>query len=177
MVNWYPQSRCRSSFCSAYFCAQNLLKIVSCKRLTSLQCGLSFDPQRKQVRNKNILPRYSSRLMEHFQTPRNAGALEKYDGVGEASLDGRAPRMKIYVALEKGLISQAGFETFGCGVSIACGSALTEMALGRAPTECLKITTSELSEALGGVPQEKQFCADLAIRALHAALSHHLSQQ
>jgi NifU-like protein involved in Fe-S cluster formation len=126
---------------------------------------------------KNTLPRYSSRLMDHFQSPRNAGALVKYDGVGEASLDGRAPRMKIYVALEKGLISRAGFETFGCGISIACGSAITEMALGRAPKECLLITESELVDGLEGVPPEKRFCADLAVRALHAAITDYLSQQ
>ena len=115
--------------------------------------------------------------MDHFQTPRNAGALENYDGVGEASLDGRAPRMKIYVALENGLISRAGFETFGCGVSIACGSALTELALGRAPTECLEISEDELIRAVDGVPQEKRFCADLAVRALHSAVSQYLARQ
>jgi NifU-like protein involved in Fe-S cluster formation len=114
--------------------------------------------------------------MDHFQKPRNAGALEEYDGVGEASLDGRAPRMKIYVALDKGLISRAGFETFGCGVSIACGSAITEMALGRAPTECLAFDENKLVEVLGGVPPEKQFCADLAVRALRAAVANHLSK-
>jgi NifU-like protein involved in Fe-S cluster formation len=109
--------------------------------------------------------------MDHFQTPRNAGALEKYDGMGEASLNGRAPRMKIYVALEKGSISRAGFETFGCGVSIACGSALTEMIVGCSLAECQRIAENTLLEALDGVPQEKRFCADLAVRALQAALS------
>jgi len=108
--------------------------------------------------------------MDHFQTPRNAGALDKFDGLGEANLDGRAPRMKIYVALRDGLISRAGFETFGCGVSIACGSALTEMMIGRAPRECDHINENVLVDALGGIPEEKRFCADIALRALQAAL-------
>ena len=122
------------------------------------------------------MPRYSSLLMQHFQTPHNAGALEEYDGLGEASLAGRAPRITIYLQLQNGLISRAGFETFGCGVSIACGSAITEMALGRAPLECLAIDNNDLVEVLGGVPPEKRFCADLAVRALRAAVANYLSK-
>ena len=78
--------------------------------------------------------------------------------------------MKLYLRREGDAISRATFQTFGCGFSIACCSMLTEMVTGRSVEECRKLTAAELGEALGGLPPEKQFCADLAVEALQDGL-------
>ena len=63
------------------------------------------------------------------------------------------------------------FQTFGCGSCIASASVLTEMVESRQLTQCLVISQSDVIEALDGMPPEKQFCARLAVEALHNAIS------
>jgi nitrogen fixation protein NifU and related proteins len=113
---------------------------------------------------------FSEILMDHFNSPRNSGRLETPDRVGIAGTPGRGPYVALYLRLAGSVISEARFQTHGCGVSIACGSMLTEMIIGRAAEECLALTPERLSEALDGVPGTKLHCPALAVAALKNAL-------
>jgi NifU-like protein involved in Fe-S cluster formation len=117
------------------------------------------------------MSRYSEILMDHFESPRNAGVLPPPCETGHASLPGGAPRMTIYVRTQDGVVEQATFQTFGCGVSVACCSVLTEMVANRQVAECLEITPQQIEDALDGLPIEKRFCASLAVEALRNALA------
>jgi nitrogen fixation protein NifU and related proteins len=110
-------------------------------------------------------------LMDHFNAPRNSGRMEIPDRVGIAGTPGRRPYVALYLRLAGDVISEARFQTHGCGVSIACGSMLTEMIIGRAADECLELTPERLSEALDGVPGTKLHCPALAVAALKNALN------
>ena len=101
--------------------------------------------------------------MDHFNSPRNSGRMETPDRVGIAGTPGRGPYVALYLRLAGDVISEARFQTHGCGVSIACGSMLTEMIIGRAASECLELTAERLSEALDGVPGTKLHCPELAV--------------
>jgi nitrogen fixation protein NifU and related proteins len=118
-----------------------------------------------------IMGQFSEILMDHFNSPRNSGRIETPDRVGIAGSPGRGPYVALYLRLAGDVISEAQFQTHGCGVSIACGSMLTEMIIGRAADECLELTPERLSEALDGVPGTKLHCPALAIAALKDALS------
>jgi NifU-like protein involved in Fe-S cluster formation len=96
--------------------------------------------------------------------------MEAPDLVGESSLDGRAPYFKVYLKIAEGRIRDASFQTFGCGVMIACGSILTEKLKGLGKDDAKRLEAGELAEALGGIPSPKVFCAELAITALTRAL-------
>jgi nitrogen fixation protein NifU and related proteins len=98
---------------------------------------------------------FSEILMDHFNSPRNSGRMETPDRVGIAGTPGRGPYVALYLRLAGDVISEARFQTHGCGVSIACGSMLTEMIIGHAANECLELTPERLSEALDGVPGTK----------------------
>jgi NifU-like protein involved in Fe-S cluster formation len=113
---------------------------------------------------------FSAKLSDHFNSPRNGGALENADAVGHGSLDGSAPYTTIFLRIEDSTIRQAGFQTFGCGVSIACASVLTELVTGQTLDSGRRITAQDVIDALDGVPEEKQFCAGLAVAALRDAL-------
>jgi len=63
------------------------------------------------------------------------------------------------------------FTTFGCGYLIAACSVLTELASGKEREACLHISATEILDALGGMPPEKEFCAQLAVDALHNAIA------
>ncbi len=117
------------------------------------------------------MSQFSDILMEHFNSPRNSGLMDNPDRVGIAGTPGRGPYVALYLRVAGGVISEARFQTHGCGVSIACGSMLTEMITDRAASECLDLTPEDLSTALDGVPGTKLHCPVLAVAALKNALS------
>ena len=117
------------------------------------------------------MSRPSSTIADHFNSPRNAGEMASPDAVGRASLDGRAPRVTIYLKTNGQVISQAMFQTFGCGFSIAACSLLTELVAGNTFDECLALSDKTLIAALNGMPPEREFCARLAVDALRDAVS------
>lgn len=114
---------------------------------------------------------FSSTLMEHFSNPLFRGAMDSPHAVGRASRAGQAPFVTFYLQFDGERIAQIAYETFGCGVSIACCSALSELVAGRTLREAADITTEALIQALDGVPPHKAYCAHLAVEALRDALS------
>lgn len=113
------------------------------------------------------MPRYSAKMLEHFHAPHNAGAVVDADIVGRGQLNGRPPRTEIYAKFADHVIQRIGFTTFGCGAAIACASALTEMIANRTVDECREIAMQDILLALDGLPPDKEFCAQIAINALH----------
>jgi NifU-like protein involved in Fe-S cluster formation len=95
---------------------------------------------------------FSEILMDHFNSPRNYGRIETPDRVGIAGTPGLGPYVAFYLRLAGDVISEARFQTHGCGVSIACGSMLTEMIMGRAAGDCLELTPEHLAEWRGSDP-------------------------
>jgi NifU-like protein involved in Fe-S cluster formation len=116
------------------------------------------------------MPRFSTELLDHAQSPRNTGELPGANAVGTSSLGGNAPYLVLYLKVTKDCILEARFKSFGCAVLTACGSVLTEMVSGQPIEMGRNISEAEIKEALEGIPLDKQFCATLAIRALQDAL-------
>ena len=79
--------------------------------------------------------------------------------------------MRIQLRLEDERVVEARFATFGCVPAIAAGSLLTDWVRGQTPGEARAITMKRLLRALGGLPESRRFCADLAVDALRAALA------
>jgi len=115
------------------------------------------------------MPRYSAKLMDHFQAPRNHGRLDAPDRVGVSGTPGVGHFTKLEMRLKDGIIMQCRFQTHGCGTAIACGSALTELVIGRAIPDALAVTPEQLMMSLDGVPDDKRHCVKAAIAALHDA--------
>jgi nitrogen fixation NifU-like protein len=120
--------------------------------------------------------RFSDTLLDHARHPRNFGRDDSASVVGRGDLDGRPPRVEIFLRLERNAISRASFVAGGCGVTVGACSALTEMILGLVPAEAKKISTSQLDAALDGTPVDKRYCLDVAIAALRNALRTTLIQ-
>jgi NifU-like protein involved in Fe-S cluster formation len=116
------------------------------------------------------MSRPSATVLDHALSPRNGGAMEQPDAVGRASLGGNAPYVTIYLKIDQDRVTKAMFQTYGCGFSIACCSVLTEMVTGITLAECCQLGAASLIETLAGLPEEKHFCAQLAIDGLGQAL-------
>ncbi|MCE9556686.1 MAG: iron-sulfur cluster assembly scaffold protein [Planctomycetes bacterium] len=117
------------------------------------------------------MSRPSASILEHLHAPRNAGILVNFQVIGRADLEGRAPRIAIYLEIAGDLVQRASFQAFGCGYSIACCSVLTELVSGRSLVNCREISALDVESVLGGLPSEKQFCAELAVAAFHNGLA------
>lgn len=116
------------------------------------------------------MSRFSDTLMEHFQYPMNRGVMDSPDLIGTGSLSGHPPFVTLYLRSQGDSIATAMFEAEGCGVTIACCSMITELVQGRALMDCKHLSVDLLSAALGNIPPDKEYCAAVAIAALHDAL-------
>ncbi|MGN0822249.1 MAG: Fe-S cluster assembly scaffold protein NifU [Candidatus Gallimonas sp.] len=113
---------------------------------------------------------YSEKVMDHFKNPRNVGVIEDADGVGEVGNAKCGDIMKIYIKVKDGIVTDAKFETFGCGSAIASSSMATEMIKGHPLTEALSLTNKAVVEALDGLPAHKIHCSVLAEEAIKSAI-------
>ncbi|NCN65148.1 MAG: iron-sulfur cluster assembly scaffold protein [Candidatus Altiarchaeum hamiconexum] len=127
---------------------------------------------------------YSKKVMEHFMNPRNAGEIEKADGVGIAGNMVCGDVMQIFIKVNKSadgnnkhdLIEDIKFKTMGCAAAIATSSMITEIAMRKTAEEGLKITMEDVADALDGLPPVKMHCSNLALDALAEAIYDYFSK-
>ena len=108
---------------------------------------------------------YSATVMDHFHHPRNVGCLDPCDARGTSGTPGNGPFMLFTARLDGERVAEVRFQTYGCGPAIAAGSLMTELVAGRALADTAHLTREEIVAALGGLPEEKLYCADLAVEA------------
>jgi len=113
---------------------------------------------------------YSELVIEHFQNPRNVGILEDADGVGKMGSPVCGDLMEIYIKVDNNHITDIKFRTFGCGAAIASGSMASEMIKGKTLAEAEALTDEDVARALGGLPEKKMHCSNLAASTLHKAI-------
>lgn len=116
---------------------------------------------------------YDSKVVDHFENPRNVGTLDKTDpnvgtGLVGAPACGDVMRLQIKVN-DEGIIEDAKFKTFGCGSAIASSSLITEWVKTKAVEDAEKITNQEIVEELS-LPPVKVHCSVLAEDAIKAAI-------
>ena len=111
---------------------------------------------------------YSETVLDHFQNPRNAGALDAATATVSVENPVCGDILELSVRIEHGRIAEARFRTRGCVTALACSSLLTELLRGKTPAEAGAITPEQLSESLGGLPPATLHAAQLARDAAQA---------
>ena len=120
---------------------------------------------------------YSEKVMDHFTSPRNVGALEDANGIGQVGNAVCGDIMKIYLKVEDDVIQDVSFKTFGCGAAVATSSMATELVKGKTVEEALALTNKAVAEALDGLPPEKLHCSVLAEEGIKAAIEDYQSRK
>lgn len=124
---------------------------------------------------------YSDKVIDHYEHPRNVGALPKEDpsvgtGLVGAPECGDVMKLQVKVNPETGVIDDAKFKTFGCGSAIASSSLATEWLKGRTVDEALAIKNTDIVNELA-LPPVKIHCSVLAEDAIKAAIADYKKKQ
>jgi nitrogen fixation protein NifU and related proteins len=113
---------------------------------------------------------YSPQLLEHFEHPRNTGVVDAPDASVRIENPACGDVLELTVKADAGRIEEIRFRAKGCVASMACASALTELARGRTLAEARKLSRDELLRAVGGLPAASEHASHLAMDALRAVL-------
>jgi Fe-S cluster assembly scaffold IscU len=129
------------------------------------------------LRNNTLIRnKYTDKVIEHFETPKNVGSLDNTKpnvGVGLVGAPACGDVMKLMIEVDKNeIITDAKFKTFGCGSAIATSSLATEILIGKSVDESLKITNAQLASHLK-LPPVKLHCSMLAEDAIKASIKNY----
>lgn len=113
---------------------------------------------------------FSARVLAEARQPRNLGIMDGSDGYGLV-FGPCGDTMEISLRLNGERIERATFMTDGCGPTVACGSMVTGMVLGKSLAEAAALEAAEVIIALDGLPAEHVHCATLAVNTLHQAIA------
>jgi|TARA_B110001454_G_scaffold88380_1_gene84596 nitrogen fixation NifU-like protein len=116
---------------------------------------------------------YSTKVLEHYERPRNIGSMDGADdsvGTGLVGAPECGDVMKLQIKVENDRIVDAKFKTFGCGSAIASSSLATEWVKGRTLDEAQSIKNTDIVEELS-LPPVKIHCSVLAEDAIKAAIN------
>jgi nitrogen fixation protein NifU and related proteins len=113
---------------------------------------------------------YSEQIRAHYANPRNTGNVSNESGRAIVRSPVDSDTVLITLEIEGNVIKDAKFKCMGCAVAIACSSMATEMILGKLVDEAYQISEQAVADALGGMPEYKMLCSNLAPEAIRRAI-------
>ncbi len=116
---------------------------------------------------------YTEKVMDHFNNPRNIGIIDNPSVIIQVGEPSCGDTLLLSLKIKKEKIVDIKYKIYGCGAAVATSSIASEMAMGKTLTEALKITDDSIAAALGGLPEEKHHCSNLAASALRGAINEY----
>lgn len=122
---------------------------------------------------------YGAKVIDHYENPRNVGTLDETKrsvGTGMVGAPACGDVMRLQIEVQKGIIVDAKFKTYGCGSAIASSSLLTEWVQGRSVDDAASIKNTEIAQELS-LPPVKIHCSVLAEDAIKQAVINYKEKQ
>ena len=113
---------------------------------------------------------YSPAVLDHFQSPRNAGDLPSATARVEVTNPVCGDVLRLAANFAGGRVVEARFKAQGCVASIACATWLTEWIRNKTLGELRALSPDGIAEGLGGLAPASFHAAELACDALRALL-------
>lgn len=112
-----------------------------------------------------------AKLIEHFENPRNVGELPPPAAAVDVTNPACGDMLRLSAQFDAGgRVEQARFRARGCTASIAAGSALTELMLGKSRSQLAALRATDVESAVGELQPASKHAAALCIDALQALL-------
>lgn len=111
---------------------------------------------------------YNEFVQDHYRYPRNLGKLP--DATASARTFRDDAMMEFHLRIAGETIEAATFRAIGCAGTVAAGSAMTEWLTGQSLAAARDVSAGTVLEVLGGLPEERLYCAEFAAAAIRATL-------
>ncbi len=115
-------------------------------------------------------PVYSAKLLDHFQNPRHAG--EVSDPTTRIRVENPVcgDILELTAVISDGLVKAIRFRAKGCVPSMACSSALCDLAWDQPLADLRQLTVEDIVSRVEGVPQGSLHAPQMVIDALQQLL-------
>lgn len=118
---------------------------------------------------------YTETVLDHAKNPRNVGGMDDANVVVQVGDPDCGDTLLLFMKIDEGVVANISFLIKGCGAAIATASMGSELVKGRSLNEALLVTDRTVTEALGGLPDDKEHCSNLIASAVHAAIAQYTS--
>ena len=115
---------------------------------------------------------YSNQIMEEFYNTTSYGNMRGASGVGKVVCSEGDEIIKIFIIEEKGVITQAEFQTFGGVVAIALTSFANKFILGKTVEKAKKITVADILAMAGDIPENRMYLAHAVVSSARLAIEN-----
>jgi nitrogen fixation NifU-like protein len=127
----------------------------------------------------------SEKIKEHFRNPQNVGEIENTEGMGSINNPVCGDTTKLYLRIKDGVVEDAKFLSFGCAVTIASASVLTEKIKGKeisglflgTDEEVVKRLINLIEKELGEIPPVKLHCPPATVQVFLEAITGYLEKE
>jgi nitrogen fixation NifU-like protein len=127
----------------------------------------------------------SEKIKEHFRNPQNVGEIEEPEGMGAINNPVCGDTTKLYLKIKDGIIEDAKFLSYGCAVTIASASVLTEKIKGKeiskfflgTDEEVVQRLISLIESELGEIPAVKLHCPPATVQVFLEAITGYLEKE
>jgi nitrogen fixation NifU-like protein len=127
----------------------------------------------------------SEKIKEDFRNPQNVGEMEDPDGMGAINNPVCGDTTKLYLRIKNGMIEDAKFLSYGCAVTIASASVLTEKIKGKeiskfflgTDEEVVQRLISLIESELGEIPAVKLHCPPATVQVFLESIAGYLGKE
>ena len=115
---------------------------------------------------------YSEQIMEEFYNTECYGNMRGASGVGKVVCSEGDEIIKIFIVVEKGVITQAEFQTFGGVVAIALTSFANRFILNKDVSKARNITVNDIISMAGEIPENRMYLAHAVVASARMAIDN-----
>jgi len=127
----------------------------------------------------------NEKIKEHFRNPHNVGEIEDPEGMGAINNPVCGDTTKLYLRIKDEVIEDAKFLSFGCAVTIASASVLTETIKGKeiskllfgTDEEVVKRLISLIENELGEIPPIKLHCPPATVQVFLESIAGYFERE
>jgi len=118
---------------------------------------------------------YSQKTITTANAKNYMGRLEKADAYGRTKCN-CADDLEMWINFnEQEKVQEIAYLTEGCLSTVACGSAVCSLAMGKDLKGLMAITFQDVDQELDGLPQDSQHTIKIALEALHACVADYIT--